>query len=154
MYSFSNRFNAITYLFFWLLAGMSLVNFLTIAFNDAQPTVQEFNVVEDKYFSTHKYFKDQHYNFYFDLKADISSLYNWNTHLVFVYVTAEFETKHSKDENIVTLWDDIVLLTDSHQINLNRQVVEYDLTDIHKSLNNKKVQVYFNWQHCGVVGFH
>ena len=43
----------------------------------------------------------------FDMKADMRHLFNWNTKLVFIYVTAEYETQINGLNQIV-IWDYIV----------------------------------------------
>ena len=43
----------------------------------------------------------------FDMKADMRHLFNWNTKLVFIYVTAEYETQINGLNQIV-IWDYII----------------------------------------------
>lgn len=44
----------------------------------------------------------------FDLKADLTSLFNWNVKELFLYLTAEYKTKDN-ELNQVVLWDKILL---------------------------------------------
>lgn len=43
----------------------------------------------------------------FDLKADLSPLFNWNVKQLFLYLTAEYETPANK-LNQVVIWDKII----------------------------------------------
>ena len=43
----------------------------------------------------------------FDLKADLTPLFNWNVKQLFLYLTAEYETKNNV-VNQVVLWDKII----------------------------------------------
>ena len=43
----------------------------------------------------------------FDLKADLTPLFNWNVKQLFLYLTAEYETQ-ANVVNQVVLWDKII----------------------------------------------
>ena len=51
-----------------------------------------------------KYLDEDALSFQFDLKADISDLFNWNTNIIFFSVICEYSTEYS-DKNQVVVWD-------------------------------------------------
>ena len=71
----------------------------------------------------------------FDLKADLRPAFDWNTHMIFAFVTVEYETKKS-EWNKMTIWDDRIMRSnpDQHVINLKKQRVENPITDYHQKL--------------------
>eukprot|EP00128_Syssomonas_multiformis_P008964 Colp12_sorted_trinity150504_noHs@18887 len=65
----------------------------------------------------------------FDMYADVSSLFNWNVQMLFLYVTAEYETRQHK-VNQVVLWDRIVMRERSnHIISVKDMKTKYDFFD-------------------------
>eukprot|EP00350_Pseudokeronopsis_sp_OXSARD2_P004321 CAMPEP_0170541860 /NCGR_PEP_ID=MMETSP0211-20121228/1471_1 /TAXON_ID=311385 /ORGANISM="Pseudokeronopsis sp., Strain OXSARD2" /LENGTH=100 /DNA_ID=CAMNT_0010844737 /DNA_START=182 /DNA_END=484 /DNA_ORIENTATION=- len=93
-------------------------------------------------------------SFTFNFEVDLSDTFNWNTNLMFVYITCEYNTTKS-DMNKVTIWDQRVNRTDTknYVIKLNKQWVEYYLTDINKQMRGTDVKVYFNYEQMPIVGF-
>ncbi len=68
--------------------------------------------------------------FAFDLEADLRPVYDWNTFMVFAYLSVEFESERS-DYNRVIVWDDRLRRDEpaGHVVRLEGQEVEYPLTD-------------------------
>lgn len=64
----------------------------------------------------------------FDLDADFSQAFDWNTKQLFLYVTAEYKSK-ANVLNQVVLWDQIMLREDEHRIRLRNQHTEYYFWD-------------------------
>jgi len=104
MYSLSTRFNTISFNTLVALAVVSALNYLSIRFNDHQVGDLSFKVVADEAFLGDNYYNEEVFSFFMDLHADLRPLFNWNTNLIFAYITAEYETKKSS-KNIVTIWD-------------------------------------------------
>ena len=44
----------------------------------------------------------------FDFKADLRPAFDWNTHMIFAFLSVEYSTDKS-DFNQVTFWDDRVM---------------------------------------------
>ncbi|TPX38064.1 hypothetical protein SmJEL517_g00087 [Synchytrium microbalum] len=82
---------------------------------------------------------------------DLSSLFNWNTKQLFVYVLAEFETP-SHDTNAVVIWDDIIQTPDRAVIKLKRQRGEYVVTDMLNKLSHKKARLSLHYNVIPHVG--
>ncbi|KAJ1549166.1 Signal peptidase complex subunit [Nowakowskiella sp. JEL0078] len=74
----------------------------------------------------YQYGKKQVARFSFNLDADLSPLYTWNTKQLFVFVVAEYETKTHKNQ--ITLWDDRITTKKGCRINLINQPIEYPFT--------------------------
>ncbi|SPN97605.1 related to SPC3 - signal peptidase subunit [Cephalotrichum gorgonifer] len=61
--------------------------------------------------------KEEHASIRFSLDADLSSLFNWNTKQVFVYVTAEWPESDGSDVmNSVVIWDSIITAPSSDHL--------------------------------------
>lgn len=71
----------------------------------------------------------------FDLDADLSTLFNWNTKQVFVYLTAEYDggAKRSDIRNKVTIWDRIITSPEASVLSLRNQRGAYSVYDVQKS---------------------
>lgn len=82
----------------------------------------------------------------FDLQADLSSLFNWNTKQVFVYLTAEYDgvsTSSRTIKNKVTFWDRIITTRDAAQLSLKNQHSSYSVYDIQKSFKYVFIFIFF-----------
>ena len=55
-------------------------------------------------FLNDRYYNEDVLSFTFDFEVDLSPLYNWNTNLIFAYISCEYETSKSK-VNTVIIWD-------------------------------------------------
>lgn len=44
----------------------------------------------------------------FNMEADLSTLFNWNTKSVFVYVTAEWPAGPANETDSAVIWDSII----------------------------------------------
>ena len=105
MYSISTRANAILYNMVYCMCAMGALNFLDGMYNHTHEiTDTSFELKQIDAFLWDKYYKEQAASFQFDLKADISDLFNWNTNIIFLSIVCEFETEASK-KNSVIVWD-------------------------------------------------
>lgn len=64
----------------------------------------------------------------FDLDADFDKLFNWNTKQLFLFLTAQYQTKSNSLSQVV-LWDYIMLREQNHQISLRNQNTKYYFWD-------------------------
>ncbi|KAJ1755013.1 Signal peptidase complex subunit [Coemansia sp. RSA 1591] len=60
----------------------------------------------------------------FDVDADLSSLFNWNTKLLFTYITADFSAP-GFDTNRVVVWDRIIRNERQAKLRLRRHHNKY-----------------------------
>ncbi|CUM68408.1 uncharacterized protein PRCAT00006131001 [Priceomyces carsonii] len=81
----------------------------------------------------------------FDLDADLSPLFNWNTKQVFVYLTAEYPGKSDTSSNKITYWDKIITDKDDAKISLRNQASKYSVWDIERSFRSRDAIVRLEW---------
>lgn len=112
-----------------------------------------------RYGATHNQRKENA-RFKFDLDADLTPLFNWNTKQVFVYLTAEYNTTSRKtgteNSNSVVIWDKIVKSKDDAHLKLRSQAGKYSVYDIQQVFggDNREVQLSFQWNvqpHVGLL---
>ena len=98
-------------------------------------------------FVADRFINEDALSFTFDLDADLTPVFNWNTNLLFVYLSCEYKTDKS-DFNKVTIWDQRVERSNpkTHHIQLKDEHLEYYLTDINKKLRDVEVTVYFTYE--------
>merc|ERR1712008_365169 len=79
--------------------------------------------------------------------GDFSKTFDWNTHSVFMYLTAEYSTQE-RPRNEVVVWDHIMLREDDqYTINVKNQRYEYPLYDYKNGLvgnENVTLQMHYN----------
>lgn len=89
----------------------------------------------------------------FDLDADLTSLFNYNTKQVFVYLTAEYPGRTEKSSNKVTYWDKIITSKDDAIISLRNQKSKYSVWDVEKSFRGREAVVRLEWNLQPYIGF-
>lgn len=79
----------------------------------------------------------------FDLDADLTPLFNWNTKQVFVYLQADYDggSKRPDISNTVTFWDKIITSKKNAVLNLQNQRGFYSVYDVQKSFNNNNATI-------------
>ncbi|SCV13548.1 related to Signal peptidase complex subunit SPC3 [Nakaseomyces glabratus] len=90
-----------------------------------------FNVRTSRYYGSVKGQPKENMRIEFDLDADLSPLFNWNTKQVFVYLTASYngtEKARGHTVNTVTLWDKIIKTPKEAELHLEHAKVSKDLT--------------------------
>ncbi|CAG0902561.1 unnamed protein product, partial [Cyprideis torosa] len=81
----------------------------------------------------------------FDLKADLTSLFNWNVKQLFLYLTAEYETPNNK-LNQVVLWDKIIQRGENPILDYHGLNTKYYFWDDGKGLKgNQNVTLTLSW---------
>ncbi|EGW32462.1 putative signal peptidase-complex component [Spathaspora passalidarum NRRL Y-27907] len=81
----------------------------------------------------------------FDLDADLTPLFNWNTKQVFVYLTAEYPGKSEGSSNKVTYWDKIIKSKDEAKLHYVNQRSKYSVWDVEKSFRGRNATVRLEW---------
>ncbi|RLO00789.1 hypothetical protein DYB28_006018 [Aphanomyces astaci] len=87
----------------------------------------------------------------FDLDADLSSVFNWNTKQLFVYVVAEY-TSASNVVNQVVVWDAIVPTRADARLQFADENVKYFLADETNQLRDADVTLKLQWDVMPVCG--
>lgn len=88
----------------------------------------------------------------FDLDADLTSLFNWNTKQVFVYLTAEYPGKSNGSSNKITYWDKIITSKDNAVLLLRNQKSKYSVWDIEPSFRQREAIVKLEWNVQPYIG--
>lgn len=81
----------------------------------------------------------------FDLDADLTSLFNWNTKQVFVYLTAEYDGKKPDSSNKVTYWDKIIRSKEEAEFHLKNQRAKYSVWDVERSFRGRNATLKLEW---------
>lgn len=81
----------------------------------------------------------------FDLSADLTPLFTWNTKQVFVYVTATYPGKSPDSSNVVTVWDRILTNRNQAQLQLKGQKGKYGVWDVEHGFRNRNATLELNW---------
>ncbi len=85
---------------------------------------------------------------------DFTPCFNWNSNLVFAWITATYKTGKQNLTSSVTVYDKIMLRPnkDSHKIVFDNKTFEYPLIDTYRTLEGKDVIFELHWEHMPVVG--
>lgn len=75
----------------------------------------------------------------FDVKADLTNLFNWNVKQLFLFVTAEYETPNNK-LNQVVLWDKVILRGENALLDFKNLNTKYYFWDDGRGLKYVNVQ--------------
>ncbi|XP_029644096.1 signal peptidase complex subunit 3 [Octopus sinensis] len=83
--------------------------------------------------------------FVFDLYSDISRLFNWNVKLLFLYLTAEYETADHKFNQVI-IWDKIIRRGENALLDYRSMNTKYHFWDLGNGLRgNKNVTLSLSW---------
>jgi hypothetical protein len=147
MYSLSVRFNFILYNMMGGMVFLGALNYLDGYLGSHIIKDAEFEMTNLSMFINDHYYDEHVAEFQFDLKADISGLFNWNTNVIFLSVVCEFESQKGL-RNQVVVWDQRIMreMTEFYNLDLKKEWVEYYLTDINRDLKGKKINVYLRWE--------
>ncbi|KAM9905294.1 hypothetical protein OXX79_002243 [Metschnikowia pulcherrima] len=80
----------------------------------------------------------------FDLAADLTPLFNWNTKQVFVYLTAEYDGANTA-MNKVTFWDKIITSKDDAVFDLKNVRSKYSVWDVEHSFRERPAKLKLEW---------
>jgi len=151
MYSLSVRFNAILYYFGISLFALGTFNVLTTIFIKRQPTINKFNFTS-KTLYINKYTDIQHSSGELDLDIDFEPTFDWNTNLIFSWITATYITNGQNTS--VTIWDRIMRRDKpaTHTIKKDNILLRYPLFDKYNSLAGKDIYLELHWEHMPVFG--
>lgn len=81
----------------------------------------------------------------FDLQTDLSGIFNWNVKELFLYLTAEYETKDN-ELNQVVLWDKILLRGENAVLDFKNMNTKYYFWDDGNGLKgHQNVTLSLSW---------
>ena len=151
MYSLSVRANAIFFFFGCCLCALAVFNILTTIFIHREPIISNFNFKSTSLYQN-KYTGVQHSSGEIDLEVDFEPCFDWNTNLIFSWISATYLTNGKNTS--VTIWD-IIMKRDkpeTHKVKGDKIHLRYPLFDKYNSLNNKDIYLELHWEHMPVVG--
>ncbi|XP_066585877.1 signal peptidase complex subunit 3 [Prorops nasuta] len=148
MHSFLARGNAILAYTLSVSACLTFCCFLSTVFFDYRANVA-LNTVKAVVKNMPDYSASREKNdlgyLTFDLKADLTPLFNWNVKQLFLYLTAEYQTQNN-EFNQVVLWDKIVLRGDNTVLDFKNINTKYYFRDDGNGLRgNKNVTLSLAW---------
>ncbi|KAI8622007.1 signal peptidase 22kDa subunit [Chytriomyces sp. MP71] len=155
-----NRANAVVSFFSSVFFGVLAVVAVTgpmLLYSSARPEVNvglakaSVKVGRLGYYHNPKHPTTEIATVHFDLNADLSPLFNWNTKQLFVFLVAEYSTP-SHAHNQVTLWDDIITTKEESNIKLKRKKAEYALSDIDNKIGGFDANLTLHWDIMPWVG--
>jgi signal peptidase complex subunit 3 len=132
MHSLLMRANAIFCYALVVLAALVGCNIATSYCISTNPQV-DFAVTSLQIFQRHPTSQNDHLSLTFDLTADLTSLFHWNTKQLFVYVSAQYATAKNV-VNQVVLWDSIIRRKEEANLHYTDTRIEYPLVDQGHSL--------------------
>lgn len=151
MYSISVRINAIFFFFGICCCILAAFNIGTTIFSQKPPIIKRFNFKSTTLYSN-KYTRVQHSSGTMDLAIDFEPCFDWNTNLIFSWISATYKT--GKYNTTVTIWDKIMLRSkpETHSINKAKEYLKYPLIDKKHGLLGKEVYLELHWEHMPVIG--
>lgn len=91
MYSITGRLNTIAFNTLILLTILSALNYFSVFVDRKQPIILKPLKIKDfDTFVRDNYINEDAMSFTFDLKVDLRPIFNWNTNLVFLYISCEY----------------------------------------------------------------
>nr|CAG8516021.1 15026_t:CDS:2 [Entrophospora candida] len=146
MYNLLTRLNALfafsTTIIFVLLGAIAIITTFIPSSPEAKIVINELGVYPFKY--------GEFAHIELSLKADLTSLFNWNVKQIFLMIVSEYETK-THDLNQIVLWDTIVDSQDNAIIEVDIKNI-YDFVDINNKFNEVNSSYSLHWDIMPCVG--
>ncbi|KAI8389474.1 signal peptidase 22kDa subunit [Blakeslea trispora] len=141
-----------------VLGVVALISFIT-GYGSVQPHLLQadknsINVVTRRYGPENTDYRNSKSEFArltFDIDADFTPMFNWNTKQVFVTVVAEYENDYF-GRNHVVIWDKIITSKDKAHLKLRNVRNKYALIDVSQRWNNEKANLTLLWDVTPYVG--
>lgn len=143
------RLNAVVFFSLSVLLGMAVMAALSTYFHEGQAVVQTLKL------NTVRALRNQggmdRAVLSFDLKADLTPVWHWNTHQVFVFVVAEYTTDDDRLHQVV-IWDRILTSKDKLKLKETNEFVKYPLLSRGPDLRGRKIALKLMWDHMPITG--
>ncbi|KAI9496198.1 signal peptidase 22kDa subunit [Zychaea mexicana] len=137
-----------------VVAGISYITGYASISSDIRVDADTLRVVSRRYGPDYYDYgtpKSHFARFAFDLDADFTPAFNWNTKQVFVTVVAEYETK-THDRNSVVLWDKIITRKEDASLSLRNIANKYALVDVSRKWSHQQANLSLHWDITPYVG--
>mmetsp|Transcript_18394 Transcript_18394/g.19151 ORF Transcript_18394/g.19151 Transcript_18394/m.19151 type:complete len:170 (+) Transcript_18394:53-562(+) len=143
------RLNAVTFFAISVLMGLATLCCLSTFNHVDVPVVKTLKLNNIRSLRNHGG-TDQAL-FSFDINADLTPVWHWNSHILFVYLVAEYPS----DANVlnqVVVWDKIIKSKSGTKIKETNQFVKYPLKDQGSELRGKEVTLKLLIDHMPITG--
>ncbi|ODV95217.1 hypothetical protein PACTADRAFT_49966 [Pachysolen tannophilus NRRL Y-2460] len=90
----------------------------------------------------------------FDLSADLTPLFNWNTKQIFVYLLMEYEGYNGLSSSKITFWDNIIHDKSEAILDLNSVKGKYSCWDVNNNFSSNHGVMKLGWNiqpHVGLL---
>ncbi|KAK7204031.1 signal peptidase 22kDa subunit [Myxozyma melibiosi] len=137
-----------------IMAAISLSSFVHLNYLTPVPTASiSVDNVQVKYGKPpygYNYKRQEYASMTFDLDADLSPLFNWNTKQLFVYLAATYPGKQYA--NKVVFWDSIITSKEDAIISLRNTTANYQIYDVTGKFSERTATVSLEWNVQPYVG--
>ena len=153
MYSLSARFHSILYFFLCCLLVLISFNILTTIFLNNKPKINKFNFYSTSLYNN-PFTKVQHSSGELDLDIDYEPCFDWNTNLIFSWISVSYIINAELPNTTLLIWDRIMKRDDieTHIIKQDKVKFKYPIIDKYFNLSNKKIFLKLHWEHMPVIG--
>ncbi len=134
-----------------LCALIAATSFLYPGEAGAKVDVRVFNVIRGQLPNSYLNRVEEHVSTTFNLDADLTPLFNWNTKQVYVYLSATYPGPRYVDNEVV-LWDHIITSEKKAVLKLRNRKNKYPVTDISGGFNQRNGTLTFHWNTQPWVG--
>ncbi|KAK9378511.1 signal peptidase [Kockiozyma suomiensis] len=141
-----------------LMAAISVSSLIQQAYFTPTPSVSiSVDNVSIKYGKPpygFNYKRQEYASMTFDLDADLSPLFNWNTKQLFVYLAATYPGKPYA--NKVVIWDEIITSKKDAVLSLRNTTADYVIYDVTGKFNERTAAVSLEWNvqpHVGLLTY-
>jgi len=153
-----NVFGFFTTVAFFVAALTAVSVFLYPVAPTAEVDIRNVKVMKGR--QTQMYYQAKQQEFAqitFDLDADLTSLFNWNTKQVFAYLSVVYpgRVKGSKySDNEAVIWDAIIQSPKSANLHMENKRAKYNINDISGAFRERNATMKFSWNiqpHVGAL---
>lgn len=89
--------------------------------------------------------------FTFDMDVDLTPVWNWNMHELFVMVTADYSTPDTP-RNEVVVWDKIIRSQENCTLKLYDEKIKYPLSGQKDELRGQNFTLHVRWDSIPITG--
>ena len=153
MYSLAARFHSIFLFFIYCLGVLISFNILTTIFIINEPIINKFNFYSTTLYNN-PYTGVQHSSGKIDLDVNYEPCFDWNTNLIFSWISVTFKTKEGNENTTLTIWDRIMkrFEVERYVIKQDKIKLKYPLIDKYFNLSKKNLYFKLHWEHMPVIG--
>ena len=126
---------------------------ITTIFLKSEPIINKFNFYSTTLYNN-SFTKVQHSSGEIDLDINYEPCFDWNTNLIFSWISVTYITKPEIENTTISIWDRIMKREDnySYTIKQNKVKFKYPIIDNYFNLSDKNIFIKLHWEHMPVFG--